>query len=88
MGLSITNYPVYKNTTTVKAYVNIRDISQDKVDGTFTLNGFAKFETNNVYIESTFIRLSSTEDFTDSWTALYTELKRLLTEKEIVFTNS
>jgi hypothetical protein len=84
MGLSITEYPVYKNAANVNAYTNIRDIQQNKENGVFTLSGLAKFTTNNVYVDCYHLQISSPTVFSDSWEALYIELKRKLTEKSIV----
>jgi hypothetical protein len=88
MGLTISEYPVYKNAATVNAYVNIRDITQNKENDIFSLNGFAKISTNNINIDSLYIRLTSTEVFINSWDSLYVELKRTLTEKGLVFVDS
>jgi hypothetical protein len=88
MGLNIAEYPVYKNSTTVNAYTNIRDIQQTKENDVFMLSGFAKITTNNVFVEATYIQLKSASVFTDSWASLYTELKRLLAEKNIAYTDS
>jgi regulator of RNase E activity RraB len=95
MGLTINQYPVYKGSSTVEAYVNIRDINQNKVDDGFTLQCFAGIKTKksgseiyDVSVESLFITLSSTDIFADSWEVLYTELKRVLTDKEIIFVDS
>jgi hypothetical protein len=94
MGLTISEYPVYQGSTVVDVYVNLRDIGQNKAADLFTLQGFAKIsakasssETYNVTVESLFLQLSSTEVFTNSWDSLYTELKRILTEKGFTFVN-
>jgi len=89
MGLTIEQYPVYGGASTVKAYINIRDIRHNKNDDLFTLNGFAKImTTNDVFITALHIELTSAIVFTDTWGSLYIELKRVLVEKGIVFVNA
>jgi hypothetical protein len=88
MGLTIAEYPVYNNAATVPAYTNIRDIQQTKENDVFILSGLAKFTTDTVFVSATHIRMTSATVFSDSWSSLYTELKRLLTEKSIVHTDS
>jgi hypothetical protein len=84
MGLSIAEYPVYKNAATVVAYTNIRDIQENKENNKFILSGFARFTTSDVFVDAIHIRLTSDTVFSNSWSCLYTELKRVLTEKSIV----
>jgi hypothetical protein len=88
MGLTITEYPIYDNSASVEAYSNIRDITQNKVNDVFTLNGFASFYTGDNYINSIYLNLKSSTNFTDSWNSLYTELKRILDEKSISSSDS
>jgi hypothetical protein len=88
MGLDIPEYPVYNYSSTVDAYTNIRDILQTKENNVFMLSGFAKITTNKIFIEAIHIQLKSATVFTDSWGSLYTELKRLLTEKNIAHADS
>ena len=90
MGLSIDEYPVYQNAANIAAYVNIRNITQDKSTDTFTLTGFANISvaSNQLFVNALFIRLESEAPFDDVWSSLYTELKRQLTDRDITFTDS
>jgi hypothetical protein len=88
MGLTIAQYPVYQNAATVNAYVNIRDIQQNKENNKFVLSGFAKFTTNDVFVSAIHLQLTSNLVFSDSWESLYTELKRTLTEKSISYVDA
>ena len=88
MGLTIAQYPVYDGATNVSAYVNIRDLQQTKENGLYTLRAMAKFTTGTVFIQAQYITLSGTTVYTDSWASLYTELKRILNEKNITYTDS
>tara|TARA_R110000782_G_scaffold102084_1_gene189046 strand:+ start:24 stop:293 length:270 start_codon:yes stop_codon:yes gene_type:complete len=86
MGLSIDNYPVYNGASSLSVYVNIRDINQNKINNKFTLNGIAYFKTNDdVFVSATNIDLKNNTIFTDTWNDLYIELKRILTDKDIIF---
>jgi hypothetical protein len=88
MGLTIPLYPVYTNAATVNAYVNIRDIQQNKENNKFILTGFAKFSTNDVFVSATHIQLTSNTVFSENWETLYNELKRILDEKSIAYVDS
>jgi hypothetical protein len=88
MGVLISGYPVYQGGAELNVYVNLRDLTQTKVDGLFTLQGFAKVNAKalgsseyDVRVESLFLQLSGAAVYTDSWAALYTELKRVMTAK-------
>jgi hypothetical protein len=86
MGLSITDYPIFDYSVKIIAYMNIRDITMDKtIDGNYTLSGFSKIYTNSVYIKSIYLTLTSDNIFSNPWTTLYTELKRLMTEKKLTY---
>tara|TARA_R110000772_G_scaffold126405_1_gene233461 strand:- start:486 stop:752 length:267 start_codon:yes stop_codon:yes gene_type:complete len=85
MGLTIEQYPVYGGASTVNAYLNIRDIRHNKNDDLFSLNGFAKITTGDVFIKAIHIEIKSKTIFTNSWDALYIELKRILVVDGIVF---
>ena len=87
MGLTIPNYPVYNNATTVSGYSNIRNIRQDKREGKYILNGIANISTNSVHIDVLYLELQSDEIFVDAWAVLYNELKQKLTAKGIEFTD-
>ena len=89
MGLTIDEYPVYGGASTVNAYLNIRDIRYNKNDDLFTLNGVARIKTtNDVFINSLYIEITSDDVFTDTWGSLNIELKRILTEKGIVLVDA
>jgi hypothetical protein len=88
MGLSITDYPMFDESVKIKAYANIRDIRMDKTQGgNYTLTGCVKIYTNSIYITAILIELNSDNIFTNTWKSLYTELKRLMTEKKLAYTD-
>jgi hypothetical protein len=95
MGLTIEKYPIYDKTATIKTYINIRDINEDKSNNLYTLHAIANVKTKGhgdtsykIRVESIPLRTSGPKVYINNWSVLYNELKGILKEKGILYVDS
>jgi hypothetical protein len=92
MGLIIEKYPIYEKTATIKTYINIRDINEDKSNNLYTLHAIANVKIKGhedtsykICVDTIPLFISSPKVYINNWSFLYEELKRILKEKKIVY---